>query len=149
MVSSKNSKEDLRRLSNENLHKLREGHNASPQVGVATNPDPALELAHEHEHAHDHHHGPAAHQKEKEHDVFYSTGTTEKGRDLLDTPPQDYEHHKLKDTTIGHEKSIDSESGNLGGIHDAEEVKHTRRAWRWYRKIRPFLPILVWAVFTA
>lgn len=138
MVSSKSSKENLGF----------EGHNASPQVGVAPNPDPALDYAHEHEHAHTHHHGPAAHEKEKEHDVFYTTGTTDKGRDLLDTPPQDYTTHKLKETPVA-EKSVDEESGHVGGIHDEQEVKHTRFAWRYYRKIRPFIPIVVWLVFTA
>lgn len=136
MVSGKSSKENLGL----------EGHNASPQVGVVPNPDPALDYVNEHQHAHDHHHGLAAHEKEKHDDVYYSTGTTEKGRDLLDTPPQDYESHKLKETPVG-EKSVDEESGHI--VRDEEEVKHSRLAWRYYRKIRPFIPIVVWMVFTA
>ncbi|KAK9421847.1 hypothetical protein SUNI508_05448 [Seiridium unicorne] len=139
MVSRKSSKESLGHEGS---------HNLSPQVGVAPNPDPALDYVHEHQHAHTHHHGPAAHEAEKHDDVYYSTGTTEKGRDLLDTPPQDYESHKLKETPVG-EKSVDEESGHVGGIRDEEEVKHTRLYWRYYRAIRPFIPIAVWLVFTA
>ncbi|KAI1841115.1 hypothetical protein JX265_013216 [Neoarthrinium moseri] len=123
-----------------------EGHNASPQVGVASNPDPALDYVNEHRHEHAHHHGAAAHEKEKNDDVMYSTGTTEKGRDLLDTPPQDYTKHKLNDTPVA-EKSVDEESGHIG--HSENEITHTRLASRWYRKARPFIPILVWMVFTA
>lgn len=126
-----------------------EGHNASPQVGVDSNPDPALDYLHEHKHGHPNHHGAAAAALEKSDTVMYSAGTTEKGHDLMDTPPQDYSTHKLNQATG--EKSIDEESGNVGAIRDGEdsEAPKNGRFRRYYRKVRPFLPIVVWLVFTA
>ncbi|ETS72968.1 hypothetical protein PFICI_15360 [Pestalotiopsis fici W106-1] len=141
MVSSKSSKEDLG-------HEAQATHNASPQVGVAPNPDPALDFTHEHQHAHIHHHGAAARDKEKHDDVFYTTGTTDKGRDLLDAPSQDYETHKLKETPVA-EKSLDEESGNYGITRDEEEAKHNSKWRRYWRIIRPFVPLGIWVIMTG
>jgi CNT family concentrative nucleoside transporter len=125
-----------------------QGHNSSSQVGVDRNPDPALDYANEHRHGHPHHHGAAAKSLEKHDEVMYSSGTTEKGHDLMDRPLQDYSTHKLNDATI--EKSIDEESGNVGAIRDGEDgVPTNGRYRRYYRKIRPFIPIAIWMVFTA
>jgi hypothetical protein len=125
-----------------------EGHNASPQVGVDVNPDSALDYGHEHRHPHTHHHGAAAASKEKTDDVMYTTGTTEKAHDLMDTPAQDYTTHKLQDQAF--EKSMDEESGNVGNIHDEAETRTPRSRYSvYYRKFRPFIPIVVWLVFTA
>lgn len=126
-----------------------EGHNASPQTGVDRNPDPALDYANEHRHEHSHHHGLAADEKvAKEDDVMYTTGTTEKGRDMMDLPPQDYSTHKLRESPVN-EKSVDEESGNVGHISTEEEGPQLRMIYYYYRKVRPFIPILVWLVFTA
>ncbi|KAI0126244.1 Na+ dependent nucleoside transporter C-terminus-domain-containing protein [Xylariales sp. AK1849] len=134
-----------RKGSKENLGL--ESHNLSPQRGVDPNPDPALDYSHEHHHPHTHHHGPAAHEKEKSDDVFYSADTTKQGHDLMDIPPQDYSAHKLNQTSI--EKSVDEESGHVGAISgEGEEVR--RPKWvRYYRKARPFIPIAIWMLFTA
>ncbi|KAK6196537.1 hypothetical protein LQW54_011426 [Pestalotiopsis sp. IQ-011] len=138
MVSSKSSKEDL----------SQEAHNASPQVGVAPNPDPALDYAHEHQHAHIHHHGPAAREKEKNDDVFYTTGTTEKGRDLLDSPRQDYETHKLKETPVA-ENSVDEESGAYGITQDEQETRRPTMWRHYWRIVRPYVPLAIWVIFTG
>jgi concentrative nucleoside transporter, CNT family len=125
-----------------------EGHNASPQPGVDTNPDPALDFGNEHRHEHSHHHGLAATEKAKEDDVMYTTGTTEKGYDLLDAPPQDYTTHKLHESPVN-EKPVDEESGNVGPATDEAKSASSTRFHRYYRKFRPFIPILIWCVFTA
>lgn len=132
-----------------------EGHHASPQVGVASNPDPALDYVNEHTHAHTHHGGPALHEKEKlgMHDeLVYTTGTTDKGRDLMDKPPQDYTNHKLNDTTVtGKSKSLDEESGNVGAIHDADGFDGPKpsRARQLLRKYRIVIHLAIWGVWTA
>ncbi|KAH8649851.1 Na+ dependent nucleoside transporter C-terminus-domain-containing protein [Xylariales sp. PMI_506] len=130
-----------------------EGHNASPQVGVDANPDPALDYTQEHRHEHTHHFGPAATEKAKhDDDVMYSSNTVEESRrDILDTPAQDYTTHKLRQGSPV-EKSVDEESGNVGAIEGDEGEKDNSvggRVKRYWRTIRPFVPIVVWMVFTA
>lgn len=152
MVSSKSSKEDLSHEAQATTTATGT-HNASPQVGVAPNPDPALEFTHEHQHAHIHHHAAAARDKEKNDDVFYSTGTTDKGHsDLLDAPSQDYETHKLKESkeTPVKEKSLDEESGNYGATLDQEEARsYNSKFRRYYRIVRPFIPLFIWVIMTG
>lgn len=127
-----------------------EGHNASLQHGVGPNPDPALDYAREHRHEHINHGGAAAAHKDRlgQHDeLVYSAGTTDKSRDMMDSPSQDYTTHKMRDTSA--EKSVDEESGRVGAVDETEEA--TGRKWTWkrfYRKFRLYVHIFIWLFFT-
>lgn len=120
------------------------GHNASPQVGVAANPDPALDIANEHTHEHVHHGGAAAKHENHAHDLVYSSGTTEKGHDLLDKPGSRNGYTQEKLVT-------DEESGRIAPSQEAEHAEPARKyTWsRFYRKFRPVVHFLIWALFTA
>ena len=122
------------------------GHNASPQAGVDINPDPALSYAHEHTHEHIHHGKAAADGK---HEILYSKGTTDPKHDLLGTPPQDYEAHKLNEKAT--ERSLsDAENGTdrIGSIHDKEN-KSDVKIGALYRKFKLPVHIFIWLVWTA
>lgn len=138
-------------MSNDHLDVRLDGHNASPQTGVDRNPDPALDLAREHRHEHTHHGGLAA--AEKEHramhdDIAYSAGTTDKGRDLMDTPPQDYEAHKMADTKAAEKSVSDEESGGVGGVSNVE-LTRPGLLRRFYRRFRPFFHVFFFLFLTS
>lgn len=99
-----------------------EGHNASPQAGV---------------------------DKKSSDEAVYSTGTTEKGHDVMDSPPQDYTHHKMSDAGV---KSVDEESGNVGQTEDEDEAnKKTFKSQfkQFYRRFRIVFHLFIWGVWTA
>ncbi|KAI0882948.1 H+/nucleoside cotransporter-like protein [Annulohypoxylon maeteangense] len=113
------------------------GHNASPQEGVAPNPDPVLEFANEHHHAHLHHGGLAANPANHPDEVVYSTSSPQKSLDK----PHDYS---------AAEKSVtDEESGNIGHIGGDGSEKRPSILSRYYRKYRAYVHLFIWLVFTA
>jgi len=128
-------------------------HNASPQVGVDPNPDPILQYSHEHAHAHKHHGGPALTAANKSPEIMYSGEDDHKGRDLLDSPDQDYKTHQLKHPADKEDKvvssgdhSYDEESGHMGSVS-----KNADESWHGYayRRWKPFFHFFIWAVWTA
>lgn len=123
------------------------GHNASMQHGVDPNPDLALHYSHEHQHAHVHHGSTSlAHRVD---DVEYSHGTTDKGRDLLDKPPQDYKTHQLRDEKSVDVAEIDAESGGLSParVPSEEEPVKKRSFSKIYRKYKIVFHLAVWGLF--
>lgn len=120
------------------------GHNASPQVGVATNPDPALNIANEHTHEHVHHGGAAAKHENHPHDLVYTTGATAKGHDLLDKPGSRNGYTQEKVVT-------DEESGRIAPSHEAEHAEPPSKYsfGRFYRRFRPVFHFLIFALFTV
>lgn len=122
------------------------GHNSSSQVGVASNPDPALEYSHEHHHAHLHH-GKTAATPDEKHEVMYARDTEQvRGSDLLDASAATPEYD-LKGQNVN-ENSLDPEDGgHVGSIHDGRERKWTIR--RIYTQFKPFFHLAFWMVWTA
>ncbi|KAI8623679.1 H+/nucleoside cotransporter-like protein [Xylariaceae sp. FL1651] len=112
------------------------GHNASPQQGVVPNPDPVLDLANEHHHEHIHHGGAAADPANHSDEVMYSNTSPEKSFDK----PGDF---------AAAEKSVDTdeESGNVGHIRENPSTGQLIKTW--YRRLRPFVHLFIWLVFTA
>lgn len=71
--------------------------------------------------------------------VAYSS-TSEKGGPELSEKPQDYP---------AHEKSLDEESGNnVGQITDSQSERRRQKLAVWYRKLRPLVHFLIWALWT-
>ncbi|KAI0139923.1 H+/nucleoside cotransporter-like protein [Hypoxylon sp. NC0597] len=112
------------------------GHNSSLQEGVIPNPDPALQFANEHRHLHLHHGGLAANPANHPDEVVYSTSSPDKSLEK----PQDY---------AAAEKSVtDEESGAVGNISGDEGEKKSFISY-WYRKLRAYVHLTIWLVFTA
>lgn len=138
-------------MSNDHLDVRLDGHNASPQTGVDRNPDPALDLAREHRHEHTHHGGLAAADKDRlamHDDIAYSAGTTDKGRDIMDTPPQDYDAHKMNDAKAAEKSVSDEESGGVGGVSNVE-LTGPGPVRRFYRRFRPFFHVFFFLFLTS
>ena len=64
---------------------------------------------------------------------------SEKGRDL---------NGKTQDFEISHEKSLDEESGGIGQVSDDPTERRKQTFAIWYRKLRPLLHFLIWALWT-
>ncbi|RYP39421.1 hypothetical protein DL768_010715 [Monosporascus sp. mg162] len=64
--------------------------------------------------------------------------TSERGHDLTEKP-QDYP---------AHEKSLDQESGNVGQIAESNGTTFPQFVAIWYRKLRPLVHFLIWALWT-
>ncbi|RYO82004.1 hypothetical protein DL766_007268 [Monosporascus sp. MC13-8B] len=64
--------------------------------------------------------------------------TPERGHDLTEKP-QDYP---------AHEKSLDEESGNVGQIAETNGTTFQHFVAIWYRKLRPLVHFLIWALWT-
>lgn len=112
------------------------GHNSSLQEGVIPNPDPALQFSNEHRHLHLHHGGLAANPANHPDEVVYSTSSPDKSLEK----PQDY---------AAAEKSVtDEESGAVGNISGDENEKKSFISY-WYRKLRAYVHLTIWLVFTA
>lgn len=122
----------------------RDTHNASPQVGVARNPDPALDLAHEHKHEHTHHAKTALNGHD---DVMYSRSPEifEK-TDVVGGPSApDYEARKTHDKTL--ETSLSNEeSGRVGSVKEGQRKWTVRYIYRRFKIVFHFA---FWAVWTA
>lgn len=113
------------------------GHNSSLQEGVAPNPDPALDIANEHHHAHLHHGGLAANPANHPDEVVYSTASPDKSLEK----PHDY---------ASAEKSVgDDYSGNVGQIGGDEDSHKRGFVSYWYRRLRAYVHLSIWLVFTA
>jgi len=131
-------------MNDEKRVSLEGGHNASAQTGVTPNPDPALNIANEHTHEHVHHGGLAAKHANHSHDLVYTTGTTDRPHDLLDKPGSRGGYTQEKVVT-------DEESGRMAPSHEAEMAEPPKKhTWsRFYRKFRPVVHFLIWALFTV
>lgn len=114
------------------------GHNASSQVGVLPNPDPALDFANEHHHEHLHHGGLTQNPVNRPDELIYSTASPNKSMEKEQEYP-------------AHEKSVtDEESGNIAHVHgDESEDGKKHFISYWYRRLRAYIHFVIWAVFTA
>ncbi len=77
---------------------------------------------------------PAANQSDE---IAYSSAS-EKAPDLSEKP-QDY---------VTHENSLDEESGNVGQVTDRASEGRSNSLAIWYRKLRPLVHFLIWALWT-
>lgn len=85
---------------------------------------------------------------------MYSTGTTYKGADLLDKPPQNYETHKLREGDKAGMTVIDAEKGGIAStrVSTEDENKEPQSKWsirRVLRKYKFVVHLFIWLLFTA
>lgn len=71
-------------------------------------------------------------------DVAYSTAS-EKDRHL---------NVQSQDFKTSHEKSLDEESGGIGQVTDDPSEHRKQFVAVWYRKLRPLIHFLIWALWT-
>lgn len=109
-------------MSNDHHDVRLDGHNASPPTGVERRPT--------------------------QDDITSSAGTTVKGIDIMDTPPQDYETHKMNDAKAAEKSVSDEESGGVGGVSNVE-LARPGLVRRFYRRFRPFFHVFFFLFLTA
>ncbi|KAI1488619.1 H+/nucleoside cotransporter-like protein [Biscogniauxia mediterranea] len=119
------------------MERAAEGHNALPQIGVAPNPDPALDISNEHRHAHLHHGGAAADHANHPDEPVYSSVTPEKSFD------------KARDFPATEKFVNDEESGNVGHIQKHDDTSIWHMLGVWYRRFKIYVHLFVWLVWTA
>ncbi|KAI5921515.1 H+/nucleoside cotransporter-like protein [Camillea tinctor] len=119
------------------MERTAEGHNASPQIGVAPNPDPALDISNEHHHAHLHHGGAAADHANHPDEPVYSSATPEKSFD------------KARDFPAIEKSVNDEESGNVGHIQKRDDASIWHMLGVWYRRFKIYVHLSIWLVWTA
>ncbi|KAI1504480.1 H+/nucleoside cotransporter-like protein [Biscogniauxia marginata] len=119
------------------LERAAAGHNASPQIGVAPNSDPALDLSNEHRHEHLHHGGAAANHANHPDEAVYSSTTPEKSFD------------KARDFPAAEKSVNDQESANVGHIRPREGFGVWHLIGVYYRKFKIFVHLAIWLVWTA
>ncbi|KAI1639232.1 hypothetical protein F4809DRAFT_155811 [Biscogniauxia mediterranea] len=124
-------------MGSPDMERAAEGHNASPQIGVAPNPDPALDISNEHRHAHLHHGGAAADHANHPDEPVYSSATPEKSFD------------KARDFPATEKFVNDEESGNVGHIQKHDDTSIWHMLGVWYRRFKIYVHLFVWLVWTA
>ena len=55
---------------------------------------------------------------------------------------------KSQDFETSHEKSLDEESGGIGQVADDPSEHRRQFVAVWYRKLRPLIHFLIWALWT-
>ena len=124
-------------------------HNASPQVGVKRNDDPALDIAHEHHHGHVHHSGAAA--RKSVDDPVYTKETTDKPI-LVSRNSKDSLHRRTPHAHNGTKEGIhvhDAEKGDLSRSASEEDDPRTHRFSNIYQKIKIYIHIILFLLFTG
>ena len=121
-------------------------HNASSQLHVVPNSDPALEASHEHHHRHLHHDAFA--EKGREDEVVYSKGTTFERSTIPDENPQDHELHRRHHQEKGEVEVGDAEKG-ITPVRYEEEDPQTHTFSRFYGRYRIFFHLFIWLLFTG
>ena len=127
----------------------RVGHNASPQVGVEKNTDPALEYAHEHQHSHLHH--SAAAMKGREEDVVYSKNTTDEPSTIPRADIMDDALHRRHVTESKDGMHVhDAEKGGLSPSQtESEEDPRRHTLSSLYARSKIFVHLFIWLLFTG
>ena len=145
---------------------IKHEHNSSPMPGVARNPDPALDVAHEHTHSHLHHSEGIEKSHAASHNVVYTTGTTPNEPSMTPTPdPNDDSFHRRQNPVRHAEHDIEKtggldtyeEKGSLSKrrsssdpeAHTEEEDPKRHRVKNLYRKYRIFVHIFWGMLFTG
>ncbi|KAH8163268.1 hypothetical protein CIB48_g4976 [Xylaria polymorpha] len=102
-----------------------------------------VEHLHEHRHEHLHHGGAAADHANHPHEVMY-VDTTQPSRTQSYEKPGDYP--SAEKTSLG----TDEEIGNIDRSRDSNDPSTSTGFFKkWYRKLRAFIHLFIWLVFTA
>lgn len=132
-------------------------HNASSQLGVVPNPDPALDVAREHHHAHLHHDARAERGHDPADEIAYSKGTTAEPSVIPDQDPLDHalhrRHHPDRKSGMDVEKNgeldiEDAERGSFSPVGQEQDPQSHFFA-RFYAKYRIFFHLAIFCLFTG
>ena len=126
-------------------------HNASPQIGVIRNNDPALDIAREHHHGHLHH--SAAAVKGLENEVSYTKGTTDEPSTIPRADAMDnalHRRHKVEESGYASKmmEVQDEEKGTMSHTPSEEDPRHHGLS-NWYSRFRVFVHIFIFMLFTG
>ncbi|PSN66871.1 sodium/nucleoside cotransporter 1 /nucleoside cotransporter 1 [Corynespora cassiicola Philippines] len=137
---------------------LKHEHNSSLMPGVASNPDPALDIANEHHHPHVHHgaHAEKGHD-EKDH-IAYTIGTTEPNPNniFLNSADEKLRYNEKSDHDIEKQGNVDLEEkgsfskGQTSSNPEGEDLGPRRFNFgRFYSINRIFFHIFIGVFFTG
>ena len=130
----------------------RNTHNASPQIGVVRNDDPALNLTNEHHHSHMHHSATA--MKGREDELSYSKGTTDEPSTIPHADAMDnslHRRHKAEESGNYGTKGVlvqDEEKGTLSHTPSEEDPRNHAFS-NFYSRFKVFFHVFLFLLFTG
>ena len=118
-------------------------HNASPQIEVLRNNDPALQFSHEHQHSHLHHSDKAVDDR----GMSYSKGTTDEPSNIPKADMMDDALHRRHVNEKGNYGIQDAEAAETSASEEEDPRRH--RLSNLYRRFRPFVHLFIFLLFTG
>ena len=95
--------------------------------------------------------GGASHPDEISRSSEQTRPTANRPDDITDSISSEKGQHlngKTQDFEMSHEKSLDEESGGVGQVSDDPTERRKQSFAVWYRKLRPLVHFLIWALWT-